>query len=120
MRMVKFCRVVRALICLLLPACISGGRAYPLGCSGKDPSFYDYDKNYSWPPPKTLCRSSEDFWLLQRLGSGKFSDVFEALEVRNDESIDVVNNANGKILSDRDKDTRSNRLVVIKLSALNR
>jgi len=55
-------------------------RAYPHGCSGMSPSFYDYD-SYPFPPPNIPSKSHDDFYLLRRLGAGKFSDVFEAVEV---------------------------------------
>jgi len=52
--------------------------AYPAGCSNKPPSYYDYD-NYTCPP-QHLRRSRKDFRLVRRLGAGKFSDVFEAVD----------------------------------------
>jgi casein kinase II subunit alpha len=60
------------------PGLVDAGRAYPEGCSGEPSSFYDYD-NYKYPPG--LSRSPSDFLLLRRLGAGKFSDVFEAVDV---------------------------------------
>lgn len=55
-------------------------RAYPLGCSGKPPSYYDYE-NFSFPPPGVSLKTTKDFQILRRLGSGKFSDVFEAVDM---------------------------------------
>lgn len=97
--------VLFVLFSLLLPDRSSGGKAYPLGCASKLPSYYDYDENYVWPPPTELCRASQQYWLLKRLGNGKFSDVFEALEKER----------GGERASFKDKDKDSiERLVVIK------
>jgi serine/threonine protein kinase len=67
---------------LFLPNCPNAvaDQAYPLGCSGKPPSYYDYD-NFSFPPPGIPLKATTDFQLLRRLGSGKFSDVFEAVDM---------------------------------------
>jgi len=58
-------------------------RAYPRGCSREPPSYYDYD-SLEFPPSNIPVRTHDDFELLRRLGAGKFSDVFEAVEVSND------------------------------------
>ena len=58
-----------------------GERAYPLGCSQRDPSYYNYD-DYIYPPRDiNLVKTTSDYLLVRRLGSGKFSDVFEAVDV---------------------------------------
>jgi hypothetical protein len=57
--------------------------AYPEGCSNKPSTYYDYD-NYPFPPPSNIIRSRKEFRLLKRLGAGKFSDVFEAVDVTHD------------------------------------
>ncbi|CAB9516032.1 Mitogen-activated protein kinase HOG1 (Fragment) [Seminavis robusta] len=54
-------------------------RAYPLGCSGENPSFYEYDK-YPFPPPGVPTKTTDDYFIVERLGTGKFSDVFSAME----------------------------------------
>ena len=62
------------------PAAVS--RAYPLGCSSQLRSYYDYDST-SFPPPHlppSLVRTADEFGLTRRLGAGKFSDVFEAVD----------------------------------------
>jgi hypothetical protein len=59
---------------------VRGDRAYPLGCSQQPPSYYNYD-GYPFPPPGLPIRSTDDYLLLRRLGAGKFSDVFEAVDV---------------------------------------
>lgn len=61
---------------------VNGERAYPEGCAHRDVSYYDYE-NLSWPPP--FCQplhSTEQYLLTRRLGTGKFSDVFEAVVVQ--------------------------------------
>ena len=59
-------------------------RAYPQGCSNQPPSYYDYySKNATnniFPPPDLALKSVNDYFILQRLGTGKFSDVFEAVD----------------------------------------
>jgi casein kinase II subunit alpha len=60
---------------------VFGERAYPLGCSQRDPSYYNYD-DYIYPPRDiNLVKTTSDYLLVRRLGSGKFSDVFEAVDV---------------------------------------
>ena len=55
-----------------------GDRAYPQGCGTKDPSYYDYEQsNLTFPSSLTL--DPDDYRLTRRIGSGKFSDVFEAI-----------------------------------------
>mmetsp|Transcript_18548 Transcript_18548/g.21411 ORF Transcript_18548/g.21411 Transcript_18548/m.21411 type:complete len:465 (+) Transcript_18548:125-1519(+) len=68
---------VASLQCLHLT---KASRAYPVGCSHEPPAFYDYD-SYPFPPTNLPVRSHDDFALLRRLGAGKFSDVFEAVEM---------------------------------------
>ena len=58
-------------------------RAYPHGCSSQPPSYYDYE-NMSFPPEHLradLIRNADEFGLTRRLGAGKFSDVFEAVDL---------------------------------------
>eukprot|EP00977_Amphora_coffeiformis_P001733 scaffold337_cov172-Amphora_coffeaeformis.AAC.7 len=55
-------------------------RAYPLGCSNEPKSYYDYHKN-TFPPPGLTLKNVNDYLIVQRLGTGKFSDVFEAVDV---------------------------------------
>ena len=59
---------------------VESSRAYPLGCSQESSSYYDYD-NCPFPPPGVLVKSSGDYQLVERLGTGKFGDVFSAVEV---------------------------------------
>lgn len=67
-----------AVFLLLLGASLShlatAERAYPQGCSTKDPSYYDYEQ---MTLPSSL--DPDDYLITRRLGSGKFSDVFEAV-----------------------------------------
>lgn len=61
------------------PAAVStNSRAYPLGCSEEKSSYYDYE-SYPFPPPGCPIHSSHQYQLVERLGSGKFSDVFSAV-----------------------------------------
>lgn len=55
-------------------------RAYPKGCSREPPEYYNYD-SLPFPPTNLPARTHDDYALLRRLGAGKFSDVFEAVEV---------------------------------------
>jgi hypothetical protein len=78
------------ILLLILIVGVQGEKAYPIGCSGRDPSFYDYER-YVFPPKPGQpgqpqpnggflpIRNQDDFWILRRLGTGKFSD-FEALD----------------------------------------
>lgn len=73
----------RSRMCILLLGTLgatSADRAYPLGCSQQPPSYYNYD-SYPFPPPNVSIQSTDDYLLLRRLGAGKFSDVFEAVDV---------------------------------------
>jgi hypothetical protein len=70
---------------LLLLTCYStqvycASRAYPKGCSRESPEYYTYD-TLPFPPPNLPARTHDNYALLRRLGAGKFSDVFEAVEV---------------------------------------
>jgi casein kinase II subunit alpha len=57
-------------------------RAYPLGCSLEHPSYYDYEHSSLLPLPGNLpVKTVDDYLLVRRLGTGKFSDVFEAVDV---------------------------------------
>ena len=58
----------------------SADRAYPLGCSKEPTSYYDYHKN-EFPPSGLTLKTVDDYMIVQRLGTGKFSDVFEAVDV---------------------------------------
>ena len=58
---------------------VEASKAYPLGCSKEDSTYYDYDK-YPFPPPNVPTKSTDDYFLVERLGTGKFSDVFSAVE----------------------------------------
>ena len=66
----------------------SPSRAYPHGCSSHPPSYYDYD-SMQFPPPHRpdLVRRADEFGLTRRLGAGKFSDVFEAVDVIEEERL---------------------------------
>lgn len=56
-------------------------QAYPLGCSTKPSSYYDFEST-SFPPITDIpIKSNEDYMLVRRLGAGKFSDVFESVDL---------------------------------------
>jgi serine/threonine protein kinase len=65
---------------------VTAERAYPLGCSLQDRSYYDYESSI-FPPPGIPIKTTEDFMLVQRLGAGKFSDVFEAVDVELEKNV---------------------------------
>ena len=56
-------------------------RAYPEGCANQQQCYYDYD-NYPLKLHPDQGRARSDFRLVRRLGAGKFSDVFEAVDAR--------------------------------------
>ena len=86
-------------------------RAYPLGCSQQPPTYYNYD-NYPFPPPGTLIGSTADYMLVRRLGSGKFSDVFEAVDGKKEQTL--IRSGLQTMKSPGDVDPRT--VVVLKVS----
>ena len=90
-------------------------RAYPNGCSSQPPSYYDYE-NMSFPPEHLradLVRSADEFGLTRRLGAGKFSDVFEAVDVAEERRMSEESGAGVRDgAEDQEVDPRT--LVVIK------
>lgn len=65
---------------VFFPVASYAERAYPLGCSKEPTSYYDYGKS-TFPPPDLPLKTVDDYLIVQRLGTGKFSDVFEAVDV---------------------------------------
>ena len=73
---------------LALIEMVQAEKAYPLGCSHRDPAYYDYENSVFPPVPITIgdgdtithvpIKTDQDYLLTRRLGAGKFSDVFEA------------------------------------------
>jgi casein kinase II subunit alpha len=96
---------------------VGAERAYPLGCSGKPPSYYDYE-NFLFPPPGVSLKTTKDFQILRRLGSGKFSDVFEAVDMDLERQLTTTTAAsNNKIENTKDTITGAvnpRTLVVLK------
>ena len=89
-------------------------RAYPLGCSVNDPSYYEFDK-YPFPPPGIPIKTTDDYMLVRRLGSGKFSDVFEATDVQLERKLQLNSNKNSNNNSVDGKSTiNPEALVVLK------
>lgn len=76
-------RVVVFVVAVLFLSAVSSRaeQAYPLGCSEKDPKYYEFE-NSSFPPSDVTIKSTNDYMLVRRLGAGKFSDVFEAVDVQ--------------------------------------
>jgi casein kinase II subunit alpha len=95
-------------IWLFLGKIIVAERAYPLGCSGKASTYYDYE-NYPFPPPGLPLKTTHDYQILRRLGSGKFSDVFEAVDITLENQLHSINN---NLISAERVDIRT--LVVLK------
>ena len=112
----KHTRIVKLVLSLwIIPIQKShASRAYPHGCSHESPAFYDYD-SYPFPPPNVPARSHDDFSLLRRLGAGKFSDVFEAVEVtktRDQGNNNNSNNSNNACCDDSDEITPASLCVI--------
>lgn len=91
--------------------CVNGGssRAYPLGCSNRHPTYYTYDErdsideideeekyddtnrqnkkhvDYRKLPDESseMLHSYKRYEVVRKLGCGKFSDVYEAIDVIN-------------------------------------
>lgn len=87
--------------------CVGAEKAYPAGCSQKEPSYYDYD-NSVFPPLSLPVKSVDDYLLTRRLGTGKFSDVFEAVDC----SLEQIFTAGQNPTSSLEVDPRT--LVVLK------
>jgi casein kinase II subunit alpha len=70
------------LVIIITSFVVHAERAYPLGCSLEHPSYYDYEPQPSspFPPPGLAVKTVNDYLLVKRLGTGKFSDVFEAVD----------------------------------------
>ena len=91
-------------------------RAYPQGCSSQPPSYYDYE-NMAFPPEHlraNLVRSAEEFGLTRRLGAGKFSDVFEAIDLLEERRLSESDKAGDKGTTHADQEVDPRTLVVIK------
>ena len=95
--------IVIVLILLFPSTIVNASRAYPHGCLYRHPSYYTYDErdDVTWSsstsndedeyyidfrrlPSKSskLRRPYTRYKLIRRLGAGKFSDVFEAVDVQ--------------------------------------
>lgn len=69
------------LVLTVLLSTTGAEQAYPLGCSTKDVKYYDFE-SWVFPPDTIPIKSTKDYMLVLRLGAGKFSDVFEAVDVQ--------------------------------------
>ena len=106
---VRFYDRIRTVILILLARfgfCRSE-RAYPLGCSKEPLAFYDYQKNV-FPPPGLEVKTVDDYLIVQRLGTGKFSDVFEAVDVQ------VENQTLGILAKETPRSVDPRTVVVLK------
>lgn len=74
------CWLSYAFLALICTIDVQAERAYPVGCSQKDSKYYDFE-SYPFPPPEVSIKSTDDYMLTRKLGSGKFSDVLEAVDV---------------------------------------
>ena len=90
-------------------------RAYPNGCSLQDPSYYDY-KNAAFPPSGVPIKSSKDYMLVRRLGAGKFSDVFEAVDRQLEKAIELTSGGSTTTTaaSEGNGEIRPETMVVLK------
>ena len=85
-------------------------QAYPLGCSNQPSSYYDFEST-SFPPEKDVpIKCNDDYMLVRRLGAGKFSDVFESVDIQAQDRLRVGNSR--KYASTPSVEPRS--LVVLK------
>ncbi|KAL3934374.1 MAG: hypothetical protein SGARI_003410, partial [Bacillariaceae sp.] len=88
---------------------VTAERAYPNGCSAQDPSYYDY-KNAVFPPSGVPIKSPNDYMLVRRLGAGKFSDVFEAV----DRQLEKTLSKNAAAASEGTAELHPETMVVLK------
>ncbi len=65
----------------LITTTVGAEQAYPMGCSTKASNYYDFE-SFTFPPESIPIKSTKDYMLVRRLGAGKFSDVFEAVDVQ--------------------------------------
>lgn len=126
----------------------TASRAYPHGCLYRHPSYYTYDEreDISWsegqffsdveqdekehsdfrhlpPPSSKLRRSYERYRLTRRLGAGKFSEVYEAVDLEYAQSeprkMRVGRSYHGEITDctteTEEDETDVNSLVVLKV-----
>jgi casein kinase II subunit alpha len=73
--------------------------AYPLGCSTKPSNYYDFESAPFPPETGVPIKSNNDYMLVRRLGAGKFSDVFETVDVHLEERLRASNTKQSSILS---------------------
>ena len=79
-----------ALLCWTSNLLLSRGElAYPLGCSTKPLNYYDFESAPFPPETDVPIKSNEDYMLVRRLGAGKFSDVFESVDMQLDERLRI-------------------------------
>lgn len=84
-------------VLLSLATITTAEQAYPLGCSTKESKYYDFE-SFPFPPENIPIKSTEDYMLVRRLGAGKFSDVFEAVDVQVEKRLRAGKNNNNEAL----------------------
>jgi casein kinase II subunit alpha len=81
-RFPRLAGVLSALLLVHIVTTTAAEQAYPLGCSTQNSKYYDFE-SVAFPPEDDISiKSAEDYMLVRRLGAGKFSDVFEAVDVQ--------------------------------------
>ena len=88
-------------------------QAYPLGCSTKDSKYYDFE-SLRFPPENVPIKSSDDYMLVRRLGAGKFSDVFEAVDASMEAQLQTSENNSKSSSSSISTSIDPRTLVVLK------
>jgi casein kinase II subunit alpha len=80
-------RLLIIFIISLVVVVVDSERAYPWGCSREHPSYYNYEPSLlhsfssPFPPVGLEVKTVNDYLIVRQLGTGKFSDVFEAVDV---------------------------------------
>lgn len=105
------------LLLLCLVSIISAERAYPLGCSTRGPSYYDFEST-DFPPSSDdmlPIKSNDDYMLVRRLGAGKFSDVFEAVDVQWEKQLKALSSSSSTATKNKQqrKETIDPRTLVV-------
>jgi serine/threonine protein kinase len=95
---------------------VTAKKAYPLGCSQMPPAYYDYEHLVAFPPTTTTVpvQTRDDYLLTRRLGTGKFSDVFEAVDVQAEKRLVLDKNNNQPHDDERTGVVDPRTMVVVK------
>ena len=83
-----YCWTITSLLSTRHVLVVNGEKAYPNGCLSKPTEYYDYDNSVFPPTDDTIrIKSNLDYLLVRRLGAGKFSDVFEAVDIEKEKEL---------------------------------